>query len=93
MRLELQELIQVGINNIIIARAQGMELSVSEKLLLEQWCRANQADNRLKQLVIEEEISYYDELGRDTRKMASENTRSESDRRNNNNTDVRPPLE
>lgn len=93
MRLNLQELIQVGINNILIARAQGMELSVSERLLLDQWCRANQADARLKQLVIEEEISYYDELGHDTRKMAPKDTQSESDRGRDNDADVRPALE
>ena len=74
MRLELQELIQVGINNILIARAQGMELTKDERLLINQWCRANQSENRLKQLVIEEEILNYDELGRDTRKMAPKDT-------------------
>lgn len=93
MPLNIQELIQVGINNILIAWAQGKQLTVQQEILLEQWCRANTSDQRLKQLVIEEEIAYYDELGRDTRKMASEDTQPESNRGDNDDTDVYPALE
>jgi len=91
--LNLQELIQIGINNLWIAKAQGRELTKDEKLLLMQWCRANNADQRLKELVINEEISYYDELGRDTRKMAQKDTRPESDGGSDLDPDVFPPLE
>lgn len=91
--LNLQELIQIGVNNLIVMQAEGKPLSKDEILLLEQWARANQADQRLKELVINEEISYYDDTGRDTRKMAPKNTRPESGGNRNEDTDVHPPLE
>ena len=62
--MELPCLVQVGINNVIIAKANGREMSVYELRLLDQFAKTAYAEQRLKELCINVELEQYDENGR-----------------------------
>lgn len=57
---DFQALKQIGINNIQVARQVGIQISIYEERLLDQFAKAEYADQKLRELVINAEISKYD---------------------------------
>ena len=83
--LTLEELMQIGINNILVCRANGRKLCKNEILLISQFAQTAAADLRLREICIQQEIEKYDDTRGFTLEDSQEDLESEGDRDDNQN--------
>lgn len=80
MVMDFPSLVQVGINNVIVAKANGREMSIYELRLIDQFSKTTYASLRLQELAIQEELDHHDDTGKFTEEDPPEGTESEGDR-------------
>lgn len=61
--MDFAELVQIGMNNIIICKANGREMSVYELRMIDQFAKTSYASLRLQELTMQQEIDYYEKTG------------------------------
>ena len=61
--LNFQELVQIGVNNIIIAKANGRDIGIHGERLIDQFAKTTYVTMRLQELVIKEELENYEKTG------------------------------
>ena len=57
-------LVQVGINNVIICKANGHEMGVHELRLIDQFAKTTYVSLRLQELLISKELDQHEKTGR-----------------------------
>ena len=64
--MTFQELVQIGVNNIIVSRANGREMSIYELRLIDQFAKTTYIAMRLQELALQQELEHYEEIERDS---------------------------
>ena len=75
----LAELVQIGINNLLVMYIQGKELTVHELRLLDQFAITTAIELRLKNKWMLKELEKYEDPKYTPREFSSENIDDESD--------------
>lgn len=62
--MDFAELVQIGMNNIIICKANGRQMSIYELRMIDQFTKTAYVSLRLQELTIQRELDHYEETGR-----------------------------
>ena len=62
--MEFAELVQIGMNNIIICKANGREMSIYELRMIDQFAKTSYVSLRLQELTMQRELEHYEKTGK-----------------------------
>lgn len=73
-RYDLASLVQIGINNMLIARTAGVNISIYEHRVLDQFAKTTYLALKIEELQMKQELEKYDGFDTYTGKDALDNS-------------------